>query len=112
MSSRGEDRGPLVKEEGGIKDWNYGGDEVHPGDGSDLVRTDSENQAERILRDVDPWTAWLYKPHTLVVTLFGAGLLMYVDRPSSSILIFSFVISILSSAQDSKFRGCGFEVIL
>jgi hypothetical protein len=76
MSSRGDGRG-----EGGVKDWRYGGDEARSGDRSDLVRTDSECKAELILRDVDPWTAWMYKPHTLVVTLFGAGLLMYVLFP-------------------------------
>lgn len=49
------------------------------GDGtSPLARTSSEAMAQSILSDVDPWTAWLYKPHTAIVTVAGAGLLVYV----------------------------------
>lgn len=90
MSSRGVDRGPSAKEEGAVKDWKHGGDEILAGDGkgAGLARTESESKARDILSDVDPWTAWLYKPHTLVVTLIGAGLLVYVDRLYSSFFTF------------------------
>lgn len=47
-----------------------------------LMRSASEAMAESILSDVDPWTAWLYKPHTAFVTIAGAGLLLYAP-PSS-----------------------------
>jgi len=41
------------------------------------VRTTSEAMAESILLDVDPWTAWMYKPHSEIVTVAGVGLLVY-----------------------------------
>ncbi|KAG0578735.1 hypothetical protein M758_4G043400 [Ceratodon purpureus] len=83
MSSRGGEKGASGREEGAVKDWKYGGDEKHRlsggGGGADLVRTESENKVQSILRDVDPWTAWMYKPHTLVVTLFGAALVVWAS---------------------------------
>ena len=50
--------------------------------GSRLVRTTSEIKAEEILNDVDPWTAWMYKPQTSLVTLAGACVLVYVSYPA------------------------------
>lgn len=49
---------------------------------SPLARTRSEVMAHNILHDVDPWTAWMYKPHTIIVTMAGAALLVYVCSPS------------------------------
>jgi hypothetical protein len=41
-----------------------------------LVREDSESKAWSIMRDLDPWTAWLYKPRTITFLLVGACLLV------------------------------------
>ena len=38
------------------------------------MRTSSEVMAHEILSDVDPLTAWMYKPQTSLVTLAGAAL--------------------------------------
>lgn len=35
--------------------------------------------AHNILHDVDPWTAWMYKPHTIIVTMAGAALLVWAS---------------------------------
>ncbi|KAG0629678.1 hypothetical protein M758_1G121500 [Ceratodon purpureus] len=48
-----------------------------PGLRSPLMRTSSEVMASEILNDVDPWTAWMYKPQTAAVTLAGAGLVAW-----------------------------------
>jgi hypothetical protein len=45
-------------------------------EGKTLVREDSESKAWSIVRDLDPWTAWLYKPRTITVLLVGACLLV------------------------------------
>jgi hypothetical protein len=72
MGAAGEDTGALVMANGAGPGGGGG-----PG-GSSLARTSSEVMAREILSDVDPWTAWMYKPQTMVVTLAGAGLLVYV----------------------------------
>jgi hypothetical protein len=50
-----------------------------------------EVMAREILSDVDPWTAWVHKAQTMLVTLAGAGLLVYVasipDRPFNLLAI-------------------------
>ena len=85
MGSEGEEGGP--KEDGVVKDWKCGGDENVA---ADLVRTESEIKARSVLKDLDPWTAWLYKPHTLIVTLIGAGVLVYVELSTLNFLEKSF----------------------
>jgi hypothetical protein len=45
-------------------------------EGKTLVREDSESKAWSIVRDLDPWTAWLYKPRTITVLLVGACVLV------------------------------------
>lgn len=44
-----------------------------------LARSDSEIKARTVLSDVDPWTAWFYKPHTLIFSFIGAALLVYAS---------------------------------
>lgn len=41
-----------------------------------LVREDSATKAWSIMREVDPWTAWFYKPHTVPFLLTGGCLLV------------------------------------
>ena len=41
-----------------------------------LVREDSATKAWSIMREVDPWTAWFYKPHTVLFLLTGGCLLV------------------------------------
>ncbi|KAH9558976.1 hypothetical protein CY35_06G035300 [Sphagnum magellanicum] len=48
-------------------------------EGKTLVREDSESKAWSIVRDLDPWTAWLYKPRTITVLLVGACLLVWAS---------------------------------
>ncbi|XP_024366747.1 CDP-diacylglycerol--serine O-phosphatidyltransferase 1 isoform X2 [Physcomitrium patens] len=71
-----------VEEEGDLrKKGKSRGDNIgfNDGDSTGLVRTASEIQARKVLSDVDPWTAWLYKPHTIITTLVGAGLLVWAS---------------------------------
>jgi phosphatidylserine synthase 2 len=44
-----------------------------------LARSDSEIKARTVLSDVDPWTAWFYKPHTLIFSFIGAALLVWAS---------------------------------
>jgi hypothetical protein len=41
-----------------------------------LVREDSATKAWSIMREVDPWTAWFYKPHTVLFLLTGGCILV------------------------------------
>jgi len=62
-------------------------DALRDGDGDDgggykiLEREDSETKAGSIMKDLDPWTAWFYKPHTVTVLIVGACLLVYILYP-------------------------------
>ena len=72
---------------GGSSDWkgmersgSYGGEKR-------LEREDSEAKAWSIMKDLDPWTAWLYSPHTVTVLMAGACLLVYVTFSLANLLL-------------------------
>ena len=70
------DMGPPMEKDEGLEDWADRDRVMFHGDEKRLVREDSETKAWSIIRDLDPWTAWLYKPHTVTVLLAGACLVV------------------------------------
>ena len=63
---------------GGSSDWKGMERSGSYGEEKRLEREDSEAKAWSIIKDLDPWTAWLYSPHTVTVLMAGACLLVYV----------------------------------
>lgn len=74
--------GLRVNPGGSVEENGNSNPHMSNGPRSPLARTRSEVMAHNILHDVDPWTAWMYKPHTIIVTMAGAALLVYVCSPS------------------------------
>ena len=70
-----------LEHDGGVKDWRDEDGSIVDNGGERIVREDSESKAWSIMRDLDPWTAWLYKPHTVTVLIIGACLLVYIFCP-------------------------------
>ncbi|KAG0591947.1 hypothetical protein KC19_1G214000 [Ceratodon purpureus] len=69
----------LLEHDGGVDDWRDEDGSIVSGGGNRIVREDSESKAWSIMRDLDPWTAWLYKPHTVTVLIVGACLLVWAS---------------------------------
>lgn len=65
---------PLEQDGGGVYASNATGNRI-------LEREDSETKAGSIMRDLDPWTALFYTPHTVTVLIIGACLLVYTLCP-------------------------------
>lgn len=83
-----------LEHDGGVNEWRDGDGSAISGDGNKMVREDSESKAWSIMRDLDPWTAWFYKPHTVTVLIVGACLLVYTTSaplPMEEIDYWSFV---------------------
>lgn len=77
-SSGFKDKNKSIKYDGMAEAWKSRDGSIISNDGIRLEREDSESKAGSIMRDLDPWTAWFYKPHTVTVLVAGACLLVYV----------------------------------
>lgn len=82
-----EEADPAEVLKGGSSDWK--GMELSGSYGEEkrLEREDSEAKAWSIMKDLDPWTAWLYSPHTVTVLIAGACLLVYVTFSLPNLLL-------------------------
>lgn len=64
-----DEKPPLEQDDGGVYASNATRNRL-------LEREDSETKAGSIMRDLDPWTALFYTPHTVTVLIFGTCLLV------------------------------------